>query len=123
MSDDNLVNLFEYKKEKTRIKSLIDTTDLSKLTYSQLAGLVQSLGKLVEHQSTILNELLTSTAMLNTSVNNIQDQFMYVSGQAYLSLEILKSKGIITAAEVETLWNQIIEEKINSQQSSNIPVE
>ena len=53
--------------------------------------------------------LVKDMRLLVQRQTEMQQQFMYVSGQAFLALEILKKKGICTPEELEEEWQKIAE--------------
>ena len=53
--------------------------------------------------------LVKDMRLLVQRQTEMQQQFMYVSGQAYLALEMLKKRGICTPEEVEEEWQKIAE--------------
>ena len=109
---DNVTDFLAYRESKKKVESLLAAADVTKLGHTELAQLVQSLGKLVEQQSSVLNALMLDLTLLVQRQTEMQQQFMYVSGQAYLAIQFLREKGIVTPEEVETAWQQMVQEKI-----------
>lgn len=113
MSEDNkVVDLLAYRQQARGLKELL-AADTSKLSQKELSALVQSLGKVVDQQTSLLNQMMMDLTLLTHNFAGMQNQFLLVSGQAYVSLELLKSKGVCTPEEIDELWSQI-EKKINN---------
>lgn len=109
---DNVTDFLAYRESKKKVESLLAAADVTKLGHTELAQLVQSLGKLVEQQSSVLNALMLDLTLLVQRQTEMQQQFMYVSGQAYLAIQFLREKGIVSPEEVETAWQKMVQEKI-----------
>jgi hypothetical protein len=109
---DNVTDFLAYRESKKAVENLLATVDVNSLDHTELAKLVQSLGKLVEQQSSVLNALMLDMTLLVERHTEMQQQFIYVSGQAFLALQFLREKGICSPEEVETAWTQMIQEKI-----------
>ena len=113
--DTNIVDLLSYRQQARGIKDLL-SADTSKLSQKELSILVQSLGKLVEQQTSLLNQMMLDLTLLTHNFAGMQNQFLLVSGQAFVCLEMLKLKGICTPEDIDSMWEQV-EKRINGQLS------
>lgn len=109
---ENVTDFLAYRDSKRKVESLLASIDVTKLGHAELAQLVQSLGKLVEQQSNVLNAVMLDMTLLVERHTEMQQQFVYVSGQAFLAIQMLKEKNICSPEEIETAWQQMVQEKI-----------
>lgn len=121
---DNVTDFLAYKESRKKVESLLASADVSKLSANELSVIVQSLGKLTTQQSDILQTLMIDLTLLVERQQEMQQQFMYVSGQAYLALQLLKEKNVCTPEEVETAWQTMVQDKIlKPQEQTEIPLD
>jgi hypothetical protein len=113
---NNVTDFLAYRESRNKVQSLLAAANISKLGYGELTTLVESLGKLVEQQSDVLQAMMSDLILLVQRHEEMQQQFVFVSGQAYLALNFLKEKGICTPEEVETAWQNVVQEKILKSQ-------
>ena len=83
--------------------------------------------RLIGLQSEIIEALLNDIALLAGKYKEMESQFVMVSAQAYLSLEILKEKGVLTEEELKAKWSELMtsiedQEKGETEQSQPPPV-
>lgn len=109
--DNKVVDLMAFKAEAKKVKELLKT-DTSALSQKELSMLVQSLGKLVDQQTALLNQMMLDMTLLTHNFAGMQNQFLLVSGQAYVALELLKEKSVCTPEDIDAKW-QAIENRIN----------
>jgi hypothetical protein len=119
----SVTDFLAYRESKRRVDSLLASTDISKLGHSELCQVVQSLGKLIAQQSDILNAVIADLTVFIERHSEMQQQFIYISGQAYLALHLLKEKNICLPEEIETAWQTIVQDKILKQDQGESPVE
>jgi hypothetical protein len=109
---DNVTDFLAYKEQKRKIDALLSSTDVSKLGQAEQGHLIQSVAKLVQQQSDLLNTVMLDMTLLVERMQDMQQQFIYISGQAYLGIQMLREKNICSPEEIETAWAQIVKEKI-----------
>ena len=109
---DNVRDFLKYKDQRTRLQNLTELPDLSKLGVAELGSLVQLLSRMVLQQAELINGIMAELAVNAQNHSDMQQQFMYVSGQAFMSTQMLKDKNICTAEELHESWHKILQEKI-----------
>ena len=122
--DNKVVDLISYRAKARGVKDLMKT-DTSKLSQKELNVLVTTLGELVQQQTDLLNQSMIDLTLLNHNLAGMQNQFLLVSGQAHVALEMLKKKGICTPEEIDDIW-QDLEKRINNitapvESDTNVP--
>lgn len=70
---------------------------------------------LIKLQGEIIEALLNDIALLAGKYKEIESQFVFVSAQAYLSLELMKEKGVVTEEELKTQWAELMQ-RVNPQE-------
>lgn len=118
MSDQeksNVQDLLKYRENKKIIQQL-SQLDTSKLGMEELRTLTSSLSKMVVQLTGLLENMAENTARLAEGQANMQDQFVYVSGQAYVALTLLKERGVCTAVDISDCWKRTVEDKIKQPQ-------
>lgn len=118
MSEENINNVENFMKHRERKRHLEEMSkiDTSSLNMEQLRDLTGTLSKMVLDLTKLVEVSAMNIADLAQRQLNMQEQFLLVSGQAYLALELLKQKGICSEDEVKDAWTKILKEKIIGQQ-------
>lgn len=113
---DNVTDFIAYRKSKEQVESILNGVDTSKLSVIELGEIVKLLGKVNKQQSELLTALTNDMTLMVNRFAEMQQQFLLVSGQAYIALQMLKDKGICSPEEVETAWDHMVSEKILAPQ-------
>lgn len=113
------IDLNLYRQQKKNLDDLLPS--VTKMSHPELCQFTQLMSKVIDQQSELLVYLVANQQQFVEKFKQIQGQFLYVSGQAYLSLEILKDKGVISPEEVESMWQGVLQDKIldNSERESD----
>ncbi len=108
----NITDILEYRDSKLRLEKLSTIPTFSHFGTAELGSLVQLLTKVTLQQADLINGMMSDMSIMAHNYQQMQDQALQVSGQAYLSLEMLKEKGICNAEEIHVKWKEIEQEKI-----------
>jgi hypothetical protein len=108
----NVVDFLKYRNQIKQVEQLAAMPDLSKLGTAELGVLVQGLCKLVLEQGQLVTAIMAELGESHTNHQQMQEQFMFVSTQAFCAIQMLKDKGLCTAQEFHDLWMKTLEEKI-----------
>lgn len=83
-----------------------------KLTRGELSDAFLESANLVEQQHALMEALTNDILMLAKTYTEMQHQVMMISGQAFLALDVLKEKGLITPDELQARWDSVVQKKI-----------
>jgi tetrahydromethanopterin S-methyltransferase subunit A len=111
-----VIDLQEYKELKNKVNELINT-DTGSLTLEQSSVMIHMLAKLTKQQSEVIEATLNTVALLTSKQSHMEDQFTWISCQAYMAIQILQEKGICTSEELNSQWEKLIREKIKKNES------
>lgn len=103
-----VIDLNSYKKQREELvqetKNLVNIKD----NLSDAEKLAVRQARLIEQQSQVMDALLNDIALLVGKHIELQNQFMIVSAQAYLAIQVLKDKGVILPEELEARWADLM---------------
>lgn len=103
-----VIDLNSYKKQREELvqeaKNLVNVKD----NLSDAEKLAVKQARLIEQQSQVMDALLNDIALLVGKHIELQNQFMIVSAQAYLAIQVLKDKGVILSEELEARWADLM---------------
>ncbi len=100
-----VTDLLEYKKQKDKALKFLEE-DLKKPWKSD-SDTLDAVVNLVFQQSELLDTLLKNLVLISNQHRDLQEQVIYLSGQNYLALQIMKEKSLITEEEVAIIWQDV----------------
>lgn len=103
----------ELEKQAERVKKGSD-----KLTRGELSEAFVQSAELVQQQYELLEALTQDILMLAKTYTEMQHQVMLISGQAFLALDLMKEKGLVTPEELQARWDSVVKKKIEEATKS-----
>lgn len=115
MSD--VIDISKYKELKNKVSELVQK-DTNSLTLEQSSTMIHLLANLVKQQSAVLEATLETVSLLTNKQALLEDEFTWVSCQAYMAIKIIQDKNICTKEEIEAEWEKLVREKIRKEETS-----
>lgn len=111
-----VIDLDKYKEQREELRK--EVKKLSSLHNTEL-GHVENLAireaRLLEAQAEVLDALLNDISMLVGRHLEMQNQFIVVSAQAFLALQILREKNIIMPEELQARWEGLMKKTMGEE--------
>jgi len=112
MSEENLIDLEQWSKQRENVRDLAKSVANGN---GSTDSLIVQTAKLQEMTAGVVDALLNDMSFLHNLLKMSQMQMSNIAQQSFLTLEIVKRKGITTSEEVHELYQEILQHQAEQQ--------
>lgn len=115
MSDNNVVDLEVWKKQRDTVKDL--ERAFTNGQDDNTNKLVMQMNKLMTLTSQVMDALINDFAKMQMLIDETQRKGAAVAQQSYLALQILEQKGVATEDEMRAIHEDMMKEQLEAAEA------